>query len=292
MIVMDAPPSLEPCNKFLNIAQVFSKARVPQIIHHDLAQGFLLLEDFGTTTFLERITQEPESFLTSYQKAIEALISIQELSQEDRLEQYSEDLLTQEMNLFPEWFVHRHLGEPWNDEQKNAWKASQEILLNNIKSQPQVYVHRDFHSRNLMVLDQENTLGILDFQDAVYGPVSYDLVSLLKDAYISWPEEKVLEAVIRYWTAARERGLPVSESIDDFYRDFEWMGIQRHLKVVGIFSRLHYRDNKSGYLKDIPKVLSYLNQAIQRYRDLNDLYRLLSPYLTTPKDMRKIIYSF
>jgi aminoglycoside/choline kinase family phosphotransferase len=177
------------------------------------------------------------------------------------------------MNLFPEWYVARHLDQKMSDGQHGLMhQAFEQILANNL-AQPRVYVHRDYHSRNLMASDPNP--GILDFQDAVYGPITYDLASLYKDAYIKWDEEHVLDWLIRYWEAARKVRLPVADDFYEFYRDFEWMGVQRHLKVLGIFARLYHRDGKDGYLKDMPLVMEHLRKTCERYTELHPMVRLL-----------------
>ena len=186
---------------------------------------------------------------------------------------YDEALLTREMRLFPEWYVAKHLQVELDQSQQDVLQETFELLNRNILAQGQVYVHRDYHSRNLMVCNINP--GILDFQDAVYGAITYDLVSLLKDAYIQWEEDQVLDWAVRYWQAAKKAKLPVPHDIADFYRDFEWMGAQRHLKVLGIFARLYHRDGKDGYLQDLPLVMNYLRRVCGRYVELKPLLRLL-----------------
>jgi aminoglycoside/choline kinase family phosphotransferase len=178
------------------------------------------------------------------------------------------------MQLFPEWYVYKHLNIKLDDEQKNVLEKTFSTLMENVLRQGQVYVHRDYHSRNLMVCD--NNPGILDFQDAVYGAITYDVVSLLKDAYIAWEEEQVIDWAVRYWEPAKKAGLPVPDDFSDFYRDFEWMGVQRHIKVLGIFARLSHRDHKHGYLKDMPLVIDYLRRACYRYAELRPMFKLLN----------------
>ncbi len=272
-IVMDAPPSHEDCRPYVRVARLLKAAGVnaPEILAQDLEQGFLLLTDFGTTTYLAALDADNADRL--YLDANAALVRIQLASRPGVLPDYDAELLTREMRLFPEWHLKRHLGIDLNPRQQEVLHQTfAQVLANNL-AQPRVYVHRDWHSRNLMVTDPNP--GVLDFQDAVYGPITYDLVSLYKDAYIRWDEERVLDWVIRYWEAARAAGLPVHADFADFYRDFEWMGVQRHLKVLGIFARLHHRDGKDGYLKDLPLVMDYLRRACARYRDLHPLLRLL-----------------
>ncbi len=273
-IVMDAPPPQEDVRPFIHVADLFGKTgvSVPRILAQDAANGFLLLSDLGSTTYLQQLTVDSAPQL--YLDAIDALVQIQMHSQPDVLPEYDRALLQREMQLFPEWYIGKHLSAALTDtQQADLAKVFDALLANNL-AQPQVYVHRDYHSRNLMILPEGNP-GILDFQDAVYGPITYDLVSLLRDAYIQWDEEMVLDWVIRYWERARRAGLPVNPDIDNFYRDFEFMGVQRHLKVLGIFARLYHRDGKDGYLKDLPLVMEYTRKAAARYRELIPLIRLL-----------------
>lgn len=273
LIVMDAPPAHEDCRPFVRIAQIFGEAGVnlPRVISQDLERGFLLLSDLGSTTYLEVLDESNADAL--YGDAVDALVKIQLASRPGVLPEYDEALLRREMGLFPEWYLGRHLGAEPGEKQATILEQAFSCLVRNNLSQPRVYVHRDYHSRNLM-LTHPNP-GILDFQDAVYGPITYDLVSLFRDAYIAWEEERVLDWVIRYWEKARKAGLPVTSDFAEFYRDFEWMGAQRQLKVVGIFSRLHHRDGKARYLDDIPLVLSYLKKTCARYAELSPVLRLV-----------------
>ncbi|WP_136418876.1 phosphotransferase [Herbaspirillum sp. ST 5-3] len=273
-IVMDAPPPQEDVRPFIHVAEVFGDAgvSVPKVLAQDIARGFLLLSDLGSTTYLNQLNHDTAHKL--YLDAIDALVLIQAQSKPDVLPEYDRALLHRELMLFPEWYVGKHLGVTMTDKQSEVLNKVFETLLANNLAQPQVYVHRDYHSRNLMVLGQGNP-GILDFQDAVYGPITYDLVSLLRDAYIQWDEEMVLDWAIRYWERARRAGLPVNPDVDAFYRDFEFMGLQRHLKVLGIFARLYHRDGKDGYLKDLPLVMEYTRKAAGRYNALAPLIRLL-----------------
>ncbi|ABI60589.1 MULTISPECIES: aminoglycoside phosphotransferase family protein [Nitrosomonas] len=275
LIAMDAPPQLEDCRPFLHAASVFAKAsiHVPDIVAQNLDQGFLLLSDLGTTTYLQALTTEPENANQLYQDAIDTLIRIQSASQKNIFPEYDQTLLSRELELFPDWYMTRHLHVTPNDDQKNTLRAAFNLILDNTVAQPQVFVHRDYHSRNLMV--SVPNPGVIDFQDAVLGPITYDLVSLFKDAYIHWEEAQVLDWIIRYWERARWSGLPVAADFSGFYRDFEWMGVQRHLKVLGIFSRLYYRDQKDAYLQDMPAVMQYLRKTCERYGELHPLARLL-----------------
>ena len=275
LIVMDAPPEHEDCASFLYVANIFSAANVhvPEILAKDLRQGFLLLSDLGSTTYLESIGGNSSIAGNLYHDAIDALIRIQSVSCTGELPDYDEKLLLKELNLFPDWYLVKHLKVALDTNQKEELSNCFTKIINNNLAQPRVYVHRDFHSRNLMVASPNP--GIIDFQDAVYGPITYDLVSLFKDAYIYWDEEKILDWVIRYWEKARKIGLPVAGNFSDFYRDFEWMGVQRHIKVLGIFARLSCRDGKNNYLRDMPVVINYLKNTCDRYRELNFLLELL-----------------
>ena len=274
LIAMDAPPPHEDCAPFVHVSEVFAAAglNVPHILEQDLEQGFLLLSDLGDITFLNALNENSANDL--YRDASKALIKLQLATREGVLPVYDEVLLTREMQLFPDWYVAKHLKVELDTAQQAVLQTTFTLLNRNILSQAQVYVHRDYHSRNLMICDVNP--GILDFQDAIYGAITYDLVSLLKDAYIAWDEKQVLDWVVRYWQMARKAHLPVPADFADFYRDFEWMGAQRHLKVLGIFARLYHRDGKQGYLKDLPLVMDYLRRVCTRYVELVPLLRLLN----------------
>jgi aminoglycoside/choline kinase family phosphotransferase len=277
-IVMDAPPAHEDCRPFIAVARLFADAgvNVPQVLAQDLDQGFLLLSDLGNTTYLSALTEATLNQAVArelYLASNDALIRIQQASRPGVLPEYDRALLTRELMLFPEWYVAKHLGVEMKDDQKAILDTMFERILANNLAQPQVYVHRDWHSRNLMV--SEPNPGILDFQDAVYGPITYDLASVYRDAYIQWDEELQLDWVIRYWEKARAARLPVPEDFGEFWRDFEWMGAQRHIKVLGIFARLYHRDGKDGYLKDMPLVMHYLRKVCERYDELKPLLFLL-----------------
>jgi len=273
-IAMDAPPPQENCEPFVRIAKLFGDAglNVPKVIAQDLERGFLLLNDLGDDTYLSKINADNAPKL--YADANNALIQLQLASQPNVLPDYDEALLTREMQLFPDWYIAKHLNVTLDEKQQAVLINTFNVLNKNILAQAQVYVHRDYHSRNLM-MTQENNPGILDFQDAVYGAITYDLVSLLKDAYISWDEELIIDWLVRYWQNARKAGLPVPEDFSEFYRDFEYMGAQRHIKVLGIFARLYHRDGKAGYLKDMPLVMDYLRKVCERYVELRPMLRLL-----------------
>ncbi len=274
LIVMDAPPPQEDCTPFVKVAKLLLDAglNVPVVLAQDLANGFLLLSDLGDDTYLSVLNNDSAPSL--YLNATDALIKMQLASKPNVLPAYDEALLTREMQLFPDWYMAKHLKFELSTEQQNALKSTFDLLNKNILSQSQVYVHRDYHSRNLMIT-KENNPGVLDFQDAVYGAITYDLVSLLKDAYIQWDEEQIIDWAVRYWQPAKKAGLAVPEDFSEFYRDFEWMGAQRHIKVLGIFARLSHRDGKDGYLKDMPLVLHYLRKVCERYVELRPMLRLL-----------------
>jgi aminoglycoside/choline kinase family phosphotransferase len=295
-IAMDAPPEQEDCGPFLRVAELFSEAgaNVPKILAHDVTQGFLLLTDLGSTTYLQALREQSgghgDRAHQLYSDALGALLKIQLVSRRGVLPDYDEALLSRELRLFPDWYLERHLQISLNSGEKAELEGVFQRILRNSLAQPKVFVHRDYHSRNLM-LTKPNP-GILDFQDAVYGPISYDLVSLFKDAYICWDEERVLDWLIRYWEQARKLGLPVPADFSDFYRDFEWMGVQRHLKVLGIFARLNYRDGKSAYLADMPLVEDYLRKACGRYKELDPLLMLLDEWEVRKPQEPKVGYTF
>ena len=277
-IVMDAPPPHEDCRPFVHAARVLREAgvNVPEVLAEDLAQGFLLLSDFGSTTYLSRL--ESQSAPALYRDAWQALVTMQRASRPGVFPAYSRELLERELMLYPQWYLAKHKGIELDASQQQVMRQAFDLILKNNLAQPPVFVHRDYHSRNLMVLDAAGSPGnpgILDFQDAVHGPITYDLVSLFKDAYIRWDEQQVLDWVIRYWEMARAAGLPVRSDFADFYRDFEWMGLQRHIKVLGIFARLWHRDGKDSYLKDMPLVLDHVLEVLARYVDLAPFARLV-----------------
>jgi N-acetylmuramate 1-kinase len=270
---MDAPPPMEDCRPFVHVARLLAGAGVhaPAVLAEDLARGFLLLTDLGDRMYLAAL--EPAAAPNLYSDAIDALIRWQRATREHLLPPYDEALLQRELDLFPDWYVAKHLGITLTDDQTTTLAHAFRAVLDNNLAQPRVYVHRDYHSRNLMVADPNP--GVLDFQDAVIGPVTYDLVSLLRDAYIAWDEERQIDWAVRYWERARKAGLPVDADFGAFWRDFEWMGVQRQLKVLGIFARLAHRDGKTAYLDAMPRVMAYLRSACERYRALNPLLALV-----------------
>ena len=287
-IVMDAPPEQEDCRPFLKVAALLRAAgvQVPEVYATDLTQGFLLLSDLGRTTYLDVLDAGTARKL--YTDANSALVALQLASRPGVLPDYDRALLSRELDLFPDWYVARHLGVTLDATQQATLRSVFDKILDNNLAQAQVFVHRDYHSRNLMVAGDGSSAfpgnpGILDFQDAVYGPITYDAVSLYRDAYIHWEEDQELDFVIRYWEKAREAKLPVQADFYDFYRDYEWMGAQRQLKVLGIFARLYHRDGKDGYLKNMPTVLAYLRQTCERYLELRPLARLFDQLENRPQ---------
>ena len=291
LIAMDAPPQQEDCTPFIQVAKILAAAgvHVPKIVAKNLDQGFLLLSDLGDTPFWQALNNQMDSADQLYGDAIDALIKLQLSQQVEGLPGYDEALLLKELNLFPDWYVAKHLRVAITEKQQAVLQSIFTRIIQNNIAQPQVLVHRDYHSRNLMVTSPNP--GIIDFQDAVMGPITYDLVSLFKDAYIRWDEERILDWMIRYWEKARKAGLPVPTDFAEFYRDFEWMGVQRHIKILGVFTRLYYRDGKENYLNDLPLVMEYLRKTCKRYRELHLLLNLLDELNPAESD-QKIGYTF
>lgn len=283
VILMDAPPGQEDVRPFIDIAGRLWDAgvHVPQILAADVEQGFLALSDLGNTTYLSVL--KPDNARQLYEPAWNDMVRFQTAARVDGLPSYDRARLIAEMELFPQWYCGKHKQTELTDQERNDLTAIFNLLANDATAQPGVLVHRDYHSRNLMAVDPEvaeragrlGQPGILDFQDAVTGPATYDLVSLLKDAYIEWDREQVLDWTIRYWELAKRAGVPVAQDPAEFFRQFEWMGLQRHLKVLGIFARLYHRDGKSGYLNDLPLVMSYTRQVAGAFRAFSPLMRLL-----------------
>ena len=274
-VVMDAPPAHEDCRPWLHVQQLFlaAGAHVPEVLASDLERGFLLLSDLGHTTYLQALDANNAAAL--YADAIETLVRIQVASRPGLLPEYDRALLRRELDLFPEWYLSRHHGIVLGDDERKDLEATFDRILAVNLAEPRVFVHRDYHSRNLMHLTGSANPGVIDFQDAVFGPISYDMVSLLKDAYVEWDEELAIDWLIRYWELARKAGLPVAADFGEFFHAYEWMGVQRHVKVLGIFARLWHRDGKDGYLRDIPLVARYLRRACERYAELSPLRHLL-----------------
>jgi len=275
-VVMDAPPEREPCAPFVHVAALLRAAGVnaPEVHAQDLDAGFLLLTDLGTQTYLDALASAgPDRADRLFRDATQTLLRWQLASRPGLLPLYDAALLRQEMALFPQWYLGRHRGIAPSPDQTATLERVFALLVASAAAQPQVFVHRDYMPRNLML--SEPNPGVLDFQDAVMGPISYDIVSLLRDAFISWEEEQVLDWCVRYWEGARAAGLPVDTDFAEFFRAFEWMGLQRHLKVLGIFARLTHRDGKAKYVADTPRFLRYARAVAERYAPLASLARLL-----------------
>ncbi len=289
-IIMDAPPEKENCQPFVQVAALMKEAglHVPEVLAWDQAQGFMLLTDLGSHTMMQVMKHAGslESFapnLPLYQQALEALIQWQLASKPGVLPAYDEALLRRELALFPDWYIAQHRGVALTETQRATLDAAFDRIVAENLRWPSVYVHRDFMPRNLMVSGPASGdaptlgtgLGVLDFQDAVYGPITYDIASLMRDAFLSWDEEHVLDVTIRYWQQARKAGLPVGDDFGEFYKGVEWMGLQRHLKVAGIFARLTLRDGKPQYLADAPRFIAYIRATCSRYMELKPLLRLV-----------------
>jgi aminoglycoside/choline kinase family phosphotransferase len=275
-IVMEASgETQESFEAFIKIDALMrneAKLNAPEIFEADHEHRFMLLSDLGTKTYLDVLSEDNARDLMD--KATTALVAWQKISRPGVLPEYSREVLSRELSLFPEWYVGRHRGVTWDETHRKWWKMAADAILENNCREARVFVHRDFMPRNLMISDP--TPGILDFQDALYGPVSYDIASLMRDAFISWGEEFVLDTTIRYWEKARKAGIPVPGDFSAFYRDVEFMGVQRHLKVLGIFARLNYRDGKPRYLADTPRFIDYVRKTSQRYIVLSPLLHLVN----------------
>lgn len=273
-VVMDAPPPQENCKPFVDIAFLLAKSgiNVPKIYAEDLDRGFLLLNDLGNKTYLDVIDGENADAL--FHDALQALLAFQQLPMVAPLPGYDVALLRRELELFPEWYVKRELGVEFDTTQQQQWQRISELLINSALAQPKVLVHRDYMPRNLMI--SEPNPGVLDFQDAVYGPVTYDVTCLFKDAFLSWPEERVRGWLESYWQQASALDIPVQADFEDFLRASDLMGVQRHLKVIGIFARICHRDGKPRYLADVPRFFSYIEAVIARRPELAELQALFS----------------
>ncbi|WP_144392177.1 aminoglycoside phosphotransferase family protein [Pleionea sediminis] len=271
VIAVDSPPDKEPIEAFLRVASMFHAAgvNVPQVIAKDATQGFMLLSDFGDQLYLPQLKNGAEDAL--YSSAIDALVQLQVGCSDcqSQLPKYDSALLHREMELFREWFLMSHLGITLTDNEHSMLSDWFEQLSVNAQRQLQVAVHRDYHSRNLMIVPKHSP-GVIDFQDAVEGPVTYDLISLLKDCYVVWPRAKQLDWLESYVEKATQKGLSVSFD-EAFIRDYDWMGLQRHIKVAGIFCRLNHRDGKPGYMKDIALTLSYIVDVLVRYEEFDEI---------------------
>jgi N-acetylmuramate 1-kinase len=276
-VIMDAPPEKEDVRPYLKVTRLLESLgiHVPHVHEADIANGLLLLEDLGVTQYLQSLNagDDPDRL---YGDALFALAEIQTRGMEAarELAPYDREVLARELALMPEWFCRRHLELVLTDSENQIITTAFEFLIAEALQQPTVFVHRDYHSRNLMVLTERNP-GVIDFQDALRGPIGYDLVSLLKDCYISWPRERVEQWVTGYRNLLRSRGGPGGRDNHEFLRWFDLIGVQRHIKVLGIFARLWYRDGKSGYLRDLPLTLEYVRDTCWRYPELADLAGLL-----------------
>lgn len=281
LIIMDAPPSHEDCRTFIAVDRLLASGDVgvPRILDWDEAQGFMLLSDLGAHTLLSTLdVEQPHAAgnRARYNAALDELVRLQAVPA-DGLPPYDDALLQRELDLFPDWYFTKLRGQVLDDQARDVLGRAFALIKAQVLAQPVVLVHRDYHSRNLMAdpADAQARLGVIDFQDAVRGPVTYDLVSLLRDAYVMWDEDVQIDLAVRYWEKARKAGLPVPEDFGDFWRDFEWMGLQRHIKVLGIFARLSIRDGKQQYLADIPRVWTYAHRVASRYQGLGPLAHLL-----------------
>ena len=279
-IIMDAPPDKEDCHPFVKVAGLMRDCglNVPQVLAWDERNGFLLLQDLGTQTMIEVV--DPDNATANqalYLRAVDALVVWQGASRPGVLPAYDQALLARELALFPDWYLARHRGLMLQGKQRETLDAAFGLIIERNLASPAVFVHRDFMPRNLMVPADpaETRLGVLDFQDAVHGPITYDIASLMRDAFLSWDEEFVLDITVRYWQKAQQAGLPVDSDFGEFYKAVEWMGLQRHLKVAGIFARLTLRDGKPRYLADTPRFIAYIRATASRYRELTPLLALI-----------------
>ena len=294
LIIMDAPPAQENCKPFVDIARLMAQAglQVPDILAWDEAQGFMLLTDLGAKTMMEVINPQLSDALAEpnfdlYMQAVDTLIDWQLASKPDVLPPYDEALLRRELALFPDWYLAQHKGITLDKTQQATLDNALSLIVQRNLAVPPVYVHRDFMPRNLMVIepktaDGKRSLGVLDFQDAVYGPITYDIASLMRDAFLSWEEPFVLDITIRYWQKAVKVGLLGANSpsgwgadFGEFYRAVEWQALQRHLKILGIFARLTLRDGKPKYLADTPRFIDYVRKTADRYRELGPFLKLI-----------------
>jgi N-acetylmuramate 1-kinase len=281
-IVMDAPPDKENSKPFVQIAALMKDAglRAPEVLDWHEAHGFMLLNDLGSATMMSAIDAErPQANHGLYMQAVDTLIQWQLASRPGVLPPYDAALLNRELSLFPDWYLAQHKGVQLQGQDKETMDKAFALIVQRNLAAPSVYVHRDFMPRNLMMSHQSEQLGVLDFQDAVYGPITYDIASLMRDAFLTWDEDFVLDITIRYWEKARKAGLMDFEDwhsdFGAFYRAVEWMGLQRHLKVAGIFARLTLRDGKPKYLADAPRFIHYIRKACDRYRELGPLLKVI-----------------
>jgi N-acetylmuramate 1-kinase len=276
-IIMDAPPDKENSEPFVRIASLLHEAglRAPKVLDWHEAHGFMLLTDLGTQTMMQVIDPAASPPFALYVQAVDTLLQWQLASRDGVLPLYDQALLARELELFPQWYIGPYRQQCIDASMRKTLDETFQSIMQNNLAWPRVFVHRDFMPRNLMVQATGATLGVLDFQDAVYGPITYDIASLMRDAFISWDEEFCLDITVRYWEKARKAGLPVGDDFGAFYRGVEWMGLQRHLKVAGIFARLTLRDGKPRYLEDTPRFIRYMYATCSRYRELKPLLRLI-----------------
>ncbi|WP_176060021.1 phosphotransferase [Paraburkholderia sp. BCC1876] len=294
LIAVDAPPP-EKCREFVQVAQLLEAANVnvPRVLEVDFDAGFMLVTDLGTDSYLGALTDAQQADdarrpRTLMRDALDALIRWQLTSREDVLPPFDEAFLRREMELMPEWFIGRHLGREVDEKTRGLLDRTFALLIASARAQPQVFMLRDFMPRNLMVATAAAVTtgsngaanptanpGVLDFQDAVYGPITYDVASLLRDAFLGWDEEFELDCFVYYWERAKKAGLPVDPDFGEFYRQLEWMGLQRHIKVLGLFCRINYRDNKAHYMKDLPRFIGYARKVAERYAPLRPFAKLL-----------------
>ena len=285
-IIMDAPPDKGDCKPFVAVAELMTQAglKVPEVLAWDEANGFMLLTDLGTHTMKDVIQPDAPPPLDLYLDAVETLIQWQKSSREGVLPLYDRAFVMREMELFPQWYIAEYRQVTLDAAQRLVLDKSFAAIADSALAWPSVFMHRDFMPRNLMVADgvastlgkpSATRLGVLDFQDAVYGPITYDIASLLRDAFLSWEEDFCLDITIRYWEKARKAGLPVGNDFGEFYKAVEWMGLQRHLKIAGLFARLTLRDGKPVYLTDTPRFIAYIRTTCARYMELKPLLRLV-----------------
>lgn len=277
-VVMDAPPGKEDLKPFLHVEAIFEQATVhtPKILAQDLSQGFLLLDDLGDVLLLNQLNEQTVD--AYYKQAIQTLFKIQSCSiQDSLLPAFDKAFMIKEMNLCPEWFLHAYLNLTLDENETKLIQKNIDWIATEVAKQPLVVIHRDYHSRNLMLIDDD--LGVIDFQDAMIGPLTYDLVSLLKDCYIAWPRAKIIAWVENFYQQNKTAQV---YSLNEFVRAFDLCGLQRHLKVLGIFSRLYLRDNKPGYLKDLPLTLRYVLECTETYEELHPLFHFLQTRVFLP----------
>jgi N-acetylmuramate 1-kinase len=280
LIIMDAPPDKENCKPFVHVARLMADAelKAPEVLAWDEPNGFMLLTDLGSHTMMQVIDPQAPPPLDLYLQAVDTLVQWQKASKAGVLPPYDRALLLRELELFPQWYIGEHRKVTLTPVQRKTLDTAFDAIVTANLAWPNVYVHRDFMPRNLIApttSSQDPRLGVLDFQDAVYGPITYDIASLMRDAFLSWEEDFCLDVTIRYWEKARKAGLPVGDDFGEFYKGVEWMGLQRHLKVAGIFARLTLRDGKPQYLADTPRFIAYMRSTCSRYMQLKPLLRLI-----------------